>query len=260
MGNRMMLAVILMAFFTITCKKKEEPAPTTGSYPVQFRLTDAPGPYEAVWVDVQNVEVHASQNDNGSGWTTLNTQKRTYDLIALANGRDTLLADATLPYGHISQVRLTLGSNNSLKTGGQIYPLETPSGQQSGLKVQLNSDLTQGINYVIWLDFDAARSIVLQGNGKYSLKPVIRAIPQATSGAIKGMVTPAAAHSFVYAIQGTDTITTVTDVNGGFLVRGVPAGTYSVLVQPDPPYNAKTVTNVAVTVGNVTDVGYVDIR
>jgi hypothetical protein len=260
MRVRMMLAIAFMALLTITCKKKE-PAPTPDSYPVQFRLTDAPGPYEEVWVDVQGVEVHVDENDNGQGWTTLNTKKGKYDLISLANGRDTLLADATLPYGKISQVRLILGNDNSVKIGGQVYLLETPSAQQSGLKVKLNSTLTKGINYLIWLDFDAAKSIVEKGNGKYSLKPVIRAVPQATSGAIKGMVTPVAAKSFVYAIQGTDSISTVTDPTGGFMLRGLPAGSYTVMAQPaSPPYNAKTLTNVAVTVGKVTDVGYIDVN
>lgn len=46
------------------------------------------------------------------------------------------------------------------------------------------------VAYTLMLDFDAAQSIVLTGNGKYLLKPVIRAIPQSVSGAITGIVSP----------------------------------------------------------------------
>jgi hypothetical protein len=54
-----------------------------------------------------------------------------------------------------------------------IYPLTTPSAQESGLKVKIDKDLGLDINTFV-LDFDAAASVKLQGNGVYKLLPVIR--------------------------------------------------------------------------------------
>ncbi|MNJ81020.1 hypothetical protein D3C77_796330 [compost metagenome] len=56
------------------------------------------------------------------------------------------------------------------------YPLATPSAQQSGLKINLKSDFAPNQVYEVLLDFDAENSIVTQGNGSYSLKPVIKVL------------------------------------------------------------------------------------
>jgi len=59
------------------------------------------------------------------------------------------------------------------------------------LKFNVHSvaELTSGYKTVI--DFDAARSIVKQGNGTYSLKPVIRAYIEANTSFISGYIVPA---------------------------------------------------------------------
>jgi hypothetical protein len=61
----------------------------------------------------------------------------------------------------------------------QIFLLETPSAQQSGLKINIHLDVNAGILYQMWPDFDAGHSITKAGNNKYMLKPVIRATLQA---------------------------------------------------------------------------------
>ena len=250
--------LIFAAFITFTNCKKKETSSATPVYPVEVRMTDAAGPYDAVNVDVQKVEVNAS-NGNG-GWITLNTRAGIYDLTKLTNGVDTFLASGGIPSGEISQIRLVLGTNNTVVVAGQSYPLATPSAQQSGLKLQVHETLTPNITYQILLDFDAARSIVQEGNGSYSLKPVIRTTTKATSGAIKGVVSPAAARPAVYAIMGTDTFSSLADTTGHFVVGGLTkAGSYNVLFKPKSPYSNKTVTGVNVTIGQVTDMGTVSI-
>jgi hypothetical protein len=47
------------------------------------------------------------------------------------------------------------------------------------------SNIARGIMYHVLLDFDANKSIVKLGNGGYKLKPVIRTVESAISGAIK---------------------------------------------------------------------------
>ncbi len=224
---------------------------------LEVRLTDSPGDYEEVNIDIQEVNVNSS--DGNSGWISMDIEGGTFNILELTNGIDTLLGAIELPAGKIEQIRLVLGSNNSVKVDGQTFDLSTPSAQQSGLKLNLHAELTEGITYKILLDFDAARSIVARGNGTYSLKPVIRAIEEATSGAIKGTVTPVDATPAVYAIAGTDTVATAfADAMGKFLLKGIPAGTYTVSLVPGSAYSPVQKTGVAVTLGNVTDLGTIE--
>ena len=243
---------LLLSIFWLACSEDNQTAK------LEVRLTDAPGDYEEVNIDIQSVEINSS--DGNSGWTTLDVESGVYNILELTNGLDTLLATAELPAGRISQIRLILGDNNSVKVNGEAKPLSTPSAQQSGLKLNLNATLTEGITYTITLDFDAARSIVVKGNGTYSLKPVIRAIETSTSGAIKGTVTPLEAAPAVFAILGTDTVATAyTDDAGKFILRSLPAGSYTVSFDPKTGYIPQQKESVSVTLGNVTDLGSVTI-
>jgi hypothetical protein len=151
-------------------------------------LVDGPATFDKVYLDIQSVQVKASTDASENDWQTLNIgRKGIYNLLDFKNGLDTLLGTIVLPAGHISQVRLVLGTNNNVVIGGVSFPLTTPSAQQSGLKLNINADLTAGVDYRLWIDFDAARSIVQTGAGSYILKPVIRTFTQAESGAIKGV-------------------------------------------------------------------------
>src|ERR1043165_4059980 len=111
---------------------------------LQVKLTDAPGDYQEVNVDIQDVQVNANENSN-SGWKSLNVKKGIYNLLQFTNGLDTLLGSAELPAGKVSQIRLVLGSNNTIKVDDQTYSLTTPSAQQSGLKILVKTELKGGI-------------------------------------------------------------------------------------------------------------------
>jgi hypothetical protein len=66
-----------------------------------------------------------------------------------------------------------LGNDNSIKIGTVVYPLTIPSGSESGLKIKVNKKLHASIDSLL-IDFDAALSIMLTGNGEYKLKPVLK--------------------------------------------------------------------------------------
>lgn len=258
MRNWLFAGIACAAIITTSCKKDDNN--NTQSYPIQMKLTDAPGDYEAVYIDIQGVEVHAENTNSNSGWQTLNVKKGIYDLVKLTNGADTVFAMDTLPIGKISQIRLILGDKNSVKLkDGTTHDIKTPSAQQSGLKLNVHETLTAGITYTILLDFDASKSIVEKGNGDYSLKPVIRTIAQATSGAIKGIVNPANLKPAVYAVMGTDSFGTYADSTGYYMIQGLQAGSYNVVFVPAAPTASKTVNGVNVTIGQVTDMGTVNV-
>jgi len=247
---------LLLAVFS-SCNEEE-----TSMARLVVRMIDSPGDFQEVNVDIQAIEVNVSENGNGSGWTELsNTNTGVYNLLELTNGLSVVLADVELPAGFISQIRLILGENNTLKMDDQVTDLTTPSSQQSGLKLQLNATLTAGITYEVLLDFDAARSVVRSGNsGKFNLKPVIRAIVEAQDGAIKGIVLPVDATAAVFAIQGADTVaSSFADDTGVFLIRGLPGGNYTVGISPSSDYLETSVENVQVVLGEITDIGTVSL-
>ena len=233
-----------------SCSKNEK---STSNAKLQIGLTDDPDPtVKEVWVDVQQIEIIR----DGSGPIILaGTHPGLYNLLELANGRDTLLADAEIPPGNISQIRLILGDNNYLVTeSGEHIVLKTPSAQQSGLKVQVHQAVTGGILYRLTLDFNVAKSIVFAGNSSnVILKPVLRVLSFIPSGGdISGVVTPANFPTFVFAVNGTDTVaTTATNVNGNFLIKDVPSGDYVLTFNPgDYSYRAFSI-NTTVTLGQI---------
>lgn len=235
------LVVLVSAFFG-ACKNDN----TDGTTFVKVRMTDAPGNFQQVNVDLTGVEFKM----NSGTVVNLNVTAGVYNLLDFVNGIDTLIASSDVESGTLSQVRLILGANNTVKVDGVVYPLSTPSAMQSGLKLNLNSELIPGVDYNLLLDFDANQSIVLTGNGEYQLKPVIRAISEATTGSVHGsIVTILALPAKVSVTNGAEIYTTVTDASGNFLMRGLPAGTYSFTITPALPFQAVTIANVNVLVG-----------
>jgi hypothetical protein len=240
--------------FVISCKKNNTDSKRNAR--LQVYLTDAPGDYEAVYIDVKDVMINVT-GDTVNGWQSLaGVNAGVYDLLKLVNDDDTLLADAIIPTGRLHQLRLVLGTENYVKIEGtpQLIKLETPSAQQSGLKLNIQQDVVDGILYTIVLDFDVARSIVKTGNSKYILKPLIRTVLNAVGGSIRGVVMPKDFQTAVYAINGPDTIaTTFTGTNGGYLIKGLPAGTYSVYYLPgDTTYQDSLRTGISVMFNTVT--------
>lgn len=229
---------------------------TDGSATLKVNLTDAPAKYDKVEVDVQKLELGVADGN----WTTLNLAKAgIYNLLDLNNGADVMLGQTTLPAGTVSQLRLILGTENYVTVDGVRYKLETPSAQQSGLKLNWNETLEADGAYEIWLDFDADKSVVKTGNGTYQLKPVIRIFSKLTDGQIKGYVTPADAQTTVKLINPTTNevvASALPEADGYFMFRGVTAGTYKLTFDAADTTTYKDVTkDVTVTYGKILDLG-----
>lgn len=250
---KIIMSFILLGLSMYSCNSNDE---TNSSYPYAVRLTDAPGQYDKVNVDIQGVEVTGDAGQT----VTLNVTKGVYNLLDFSNGINTLIATDVLEISKVEQIRLILGTNNTVVLGGVSYPLSTPSADQTGLKLQVHQTLQQGILYSVLLDFDANKSIVSTGNGTYKLKPVIRTIETAISGSIKGKITPTGTIAVVDASSSSTpplSYSTNVNANGEFLVMGLPPGTYTITITPALPLPSVTKTNIVVTAGAITDMGTV---
>ncbi len=245
-----MYAVFFISFVALlpSCKKDN-----TDKAHLSVKMTDAPANYDAVMVDVQGVEIM----DEGGNLVMLNANADIYNLLDFTNGMDTLIASGDLDAGTISQIRLILGTENSVMVKGVVYHLATPSADQSGLKLQIHQKFEAGVAYNVLLDFDASQSIVLQGNGEYKLKPVIRTINAAVSGSIKGSISPISLGTTITATSAGVVYSTIANLNGYFMIAGLPAGTYDITVTPVLPLQPITITGKAVVIGASTDLGII---
>lgn len=225
-------------------------------YAYKVRMTDAPGPYDEVNIDLQAVEIIGTDGET----ITLNTTAGIYDLLTLSNGVSTQIATIGLGKVKASQIRLLLGPNNTIKVNGITYPLATPSADQSGLKINVTQTLTEDVDNDILIDFDANTSIVETGAGTYKLKPVLRTIVATTAGAIKGTITSVGSRAMVTATSASNVVYS-SSVNGAgqFQISGLPAGTYQFTVTPELPALPVTQTNVVVTVGTTTNIGAISL-
>ena len=164
----MLLLTAVAAIILIACSKEKAAESTT----VKIRLTDNPVDAEEVNVDIQQVRVKFRE-DSATGWANLDTHAGIYNLLGLQNGVDTLLAVGTIPTNVVKEIRLVLGTDNSIKVAGVTYPLTIPSGSESGLKIKVNKQLNGTLDSLL-IDFDAALSIHQIGTGAFHLKPVLK--------------------------------------------------------------------------------------
>lgn len=168
---------ISLGFFLLNSCKKHEDA-QFGHLSVQ--LTDAPGNFQQVNVDIQTVSIHLvpdSGSGSGSKWIDLPTKSGIYDLLKLQNGIDTSIVDSVqLAAGKITQMRLLLGNKNTVMVDSVIHDLTVPSGSQSGIKIHGDIVVTPNHTVHVLIDFDANESIVHTGSNKYQLKPVIKTL------------------------------------------------------------------------------------
>ena len=166
-----LLILTMFAFTTllvvIGCSKNDGANMGT----LSVRLTDAPFNAQQVNVDIKEVRVNFK--DDSTGWVTLASVPGVYDLLSLQNGKDTLIGKGVYPYGTVKEVRLILGTNNTIKINNVVYPLTIPSGDESGLKIKVSKGLFTP-NEVMVIDFDAALSIKQASNGDYKLSPVLK--------------------------------------------------------------------------------------
>lgn len=152
---------------------------------LEVRVTDLPNPaITAVEIVAEQVQVHSASTGE---WITVVEEPVTFDLIAVA-GIEEVLGSGTLEPGEYTQIRLTITSTTLTVDGEQIeatVPGET-------LRIVRPFTIEAGETTIATLDFNAEKSVVAQGTGRYLLKPVVTLLVRKADEPFQPTVEPTA--------------------------------------------------------------------
>jgi len=238
---------------------------SSGTGTLQVALVDAPNPeIKAAIVTITRVEA----NVNGE-WKEITTVPKTFDLLDLVK-EEAVLGAAPLPEGHYTQIRFFPDpAQSSITDGTGTHDVKLPSGEQTGIKVNVNYDIVPDQVTTVLLDFDAHNSFVLQGNGQYLMKPVVRGCVKVLTGTLIGKVVEETADgqavegATVTASNGMQTVTAQTVADGTFKLWGLFPGTYAIEVTytaPDTTVKTASLSNVTVEANQTKDIGILVVK
>ncbi len=169
-----LVCLILGLILAPACSNSASTSAEGGSQ-VRIFLTDVPSDYIAsAAVTISHVYLMPNSDDSESVHLLSASQSpQTFDLMQLRNGVQALLADASVPPGNYSQLRLvvdnatiTLVDGYTFADGTTTTTLSIPSSATAGVKVQLASSIEaeDGTTTILVVDFDVNQSFVMQGS------------------------------------------------------------------------------------------------
>lgn len=277
-----LLAAVMLIFSACT----KTGADAIAGSKVAVYLTDGPGEYDSVFIDIQKVEVkidtsstykndddrckddddrddHQKRKDDYGEWVNINFTPSIIDVLSLRNGVETKLGDANILTGTVRKIRITLGTQNRVVKNGVSSTLELRNETNNFLYVKLYDKHRQrsadSTNVSVWVDFDVANSIY-EKDGRFYLKPVLRPFNNKNFGVVEGKVLPLAAKAVVRITNGAGfNGVALPNREGKFKLRGLESGTYTVTVQGLAPYVDKVISNVVVTKGKETELGVITL-
>jgi hypothetical protein len=181
----------------------------------------------------------------------------------------TTLGTTPLAAGKYTQMRLLLADNASasagqpipnavVPTGGSETALKTPSGQQTGLKMNVDIDIAADKLADFVIDFNACKSVVRAGaSGNILLKPVLAVTPVFVTG-VQGTVDASIANgdtTVALETQAGEVVKATTpDATTDKFLLPVAPGTYN-LVVTSRNHATAVVTSVVVSADTVTTIG-----
>jgi hypothetical protein len=265
-------AVLLFFACSKNSSSNSNPNIPKGQSQVSLYMMDGPIDFDSVLIDIRQVVVevdtgttqNAADQSNqwdagycGFGrsasnksviWDTLSITPGIYNLLALRNGTDTLLASGLYPTGKILKIQITLGSDNSVYIDSTTsYPLEIfgPNPYFTINVSRTNVDNVTNNQFKLWLDFNLSRSIFFW-NGEFLLQPYFTVFNDMMSAKVQGQVLPHGADALVMGISGTDTVYAIPFWSGQYQFRNVPTGNWSFTFKGTTGYSDTTISGIAV--------------
>ncbi|MBR2647688.1 MAG: DUF4382 domain-containing protein [Sediminibacterium sp.] len=278
------ICLAITMFILASCSKNTSLESASGQQAVSLYLTDGPGFFDKVNVDIRSVKllVDTSKNtrdhdscdwehvgstpsrrDSSLVWEDLNVKAGIYDILALRNGVDTLLASKTVVKGAIRLIRIDIGTNNSLVKDSVTYPLNLPTNFPGYVLIKLRGHEFEEFlpnRSRLWLDFDISRSIVQERNNQFYLRPWIACFTVINTASISGKVLPNDAKAVITVFNDKDTAYALPNKSGEFKLRGLKDGTYSAYFNASNGYKDTTITNIVVSKTKEAKLGTITLR
>ncbi len=115
------------------------------------------------------------------------------NLLEYQNGERAMLLDAaTVAAGDYNWMRLLVVEADSyVVVDDQQHPLEIPSGEQSGLKLNRGFSVAVGSLTDFTIEIDLRKSLTVTGNGRYKLRPTLRLVDNLETNSLSGTVAAA---------------------------------------------------------------------
>lgn len=211
----------------------------SGKSLVNFRLIDAPGDFDEAWIGIRGVEVlqGRSRGATDAHWIFIEYQQanQQVDISKLVADGVLLIGRSEIPIGTISKIRLLLGEDHYLIKNGERLSLTLNTGAE--IEIDVEYRLEDSFSYDVYLDFDLDKSIQKTSDTtQFLLSPVVRSFVRYETSEIGGKIRPVEARPVLYAIQGSDTISTLTNSRGEYTFMGLKEGKHTLLILPRKPY------------------------
>lgn len=258
------LATSLLAF--TSCKKEDEDGDRTKTMTV--RMTDSPGDYSELNVEIASVEAY----HENKGWIMLNNEAQVITVTDLTNGNEVeLVNEARISTGNYTKLRLNFGDDNTLKINTQssitspIVAVEVDlelmaSSSQKSIEMEINQTVDRNNGANILIDFDVANSISQNASLNYQLNPKVTVVSNEKTG-IRGNISNSE-HAAVILQGNGNSYSTYSSSNGDFLIRGVASGMYTLKIQPteDEYANETRIEEVTIIDGEIKSMGSIAVE
>lgn len=277
--------IAIVSLVAVACNKSTSVENGPGIQQVNFMLTDGPGSYDNVFIDIKSLQIvidtaregsrkrdtcnwdhigshRESRKDSGLVWTTIPIKAGVYDILKFRNGLDTLFASANVPKGSVRLVRIEFGANNSVVKDSVNYPLNLSPNLPNFIVIKLKGNEFEEFasrRHRLWLDFDVSRSII-EVNGRFYLIPVMHTFVEKNTASVAGKVKPRDTKAVITLFNNTDTAYALPNKEGEFKMRGLKDGTYKLFVKASNGYRDTTINNVVVVQPKTTSVGVIELK
>jgi uncharacterized repeat protein (TIGR02059 family) len=265
--KKLLLVILTTGLVFSGCKKFDSTTTTTTGGPgrLSIKITDDPfdiSSVESATVTISKIELRKAGTMDGDSFLVLKMNPVTVNIFELRNGITEELVNLEVPKGDYDLVRIYVDEGSlKIRNINEPFNLKFPSGKQTGIKVSIDPviHVDGGISAELLLDFDLSKSFVMRGHNArngFIFKPTIKAVNNSTQGRVEGVITDNSSQKLglgnvtVSLLNaGKDTLTTLSDSTGHYLIIGVPEGTYSMSASKEN-YVAASVEGVVVVAGN----------
>ena len=247
------LFIFLFAWLISACTQPDESPKAL----VNVFLIDAPANWDSVVVQLEGVEIDFVPNGREGQIEKIffpyELADKQIDLSQLVGGAALPVGRREMSLGRITGATLRLGSSNFLYQEDDEYSLALPGGE-SDFSNSVSVDLESGISYDLIVDFDLEKSIQSKETTppSFDFNPTIQIYSDIARGDLQGTISPTSLAPAIYAISGSDSISTHVNSSGTFIFR-LPEGIYTLYIDPkNSKYAADTVFNIGVVEGEKT--------